>query len=636
MSQQLSSSLTRSLQDLCQQENSPLFAALLSAFKVLLFRYTGQHDLVVGSLMNCCDLADRAPSLPSCTHTVALRTDLSGDPTFEDFLTRVHATVSAASAHEGISLERVAQALQREPLGDRGGLFSVAFSFQGRSASSCEPLCLKITRSPMGSALAECDLALAVEERPDRLALSLEYNADLFDEATIQRMAGHYQRLLEAIVARPAECIAELPLMTDAERQQVLVEWNDTRTEYPADKCIHELFEEQAARTPEAAALVWSDGEMSYGELNARANRLAHYLRELGVDRETPVAVCVERSWQMVAGLLAILKAGGAYAPLDPDYPSERLAFMLADTHAPVLLATRTATIRIESYDGRIVLLDREPEWFARYSEANLPRGSQATDLAYVMYTSGSTGTPKGAAIVHRGVVRLVKGTDYVRLDADEVFLQFAPLSFDASTFEIWAPLLNGARLVLFPPGLPTLEELGQVIRNCGVTTLWLTAGLFHQLVDHRVDDLAGLRQLLAGGDALSPTHVVKALRHLPNCLVINGYGPTENTTFTCCHSLTAAEEVGERVSIGRPIANTQVYVLDGNGHPVPIGVPGELYAAGDGVARGYWRRPDLTGQVFLPNPFAADPAARLYRTGDKVRRASMERSISWGDWTNR
>jgi aspartate racemase len=328
----------------------------------------------------------------------------------------------------------------------------------------------------------------------------------------------------------------------------------------------------------------------------------------------------MERSLDMVVGLLGILKAGGAYVPLDPSYPKERLAFMLEDTQAPVLLTQQHLIESLPEQGARVVCLDRDWKIISREKEDNPVSTTSANNLAYVMYTSGSTGRPKGVSVIHRGVVRLVKGTNYAELTEKEVFLQFAPLSFDASTFEIWAPLLNGAKLVVFPPHTPSLKELGQVIRQSHVTTLWLTSALFQLMVQDHIESLSGVKQLLAGGDVLSLPHVKRVLKKLPGCRLINAYGPTENTTFTCCYSMTFPEQVGDSVSIGTPIANTQVYILDSHLNPVPIGVSGELCIGGDGLARGYFNHPELAAEKFIPHPFSNEPGARLYKTGDLAR----------------
>jgi amino acid adenylation domain-containing protein len=409
--------------------------------------------------------------------------------------------------------------------------------------------------------------------------------------------------------------------LTAAERRRVLVEWNDTATAYPRDSSIPQLFEQQARLTPHAIALMFGTEELTYGELDLRANRLANYLRKLGIGPEAMVGICQERSLDMVVGLLAILKSGGAYVPLDASYPTERLAFMLADTRAPVVLTSRAQRARLTSMrpETRVVCIDDIN--LALESSQTPESGVTPEDLAYVMYTSGSTGQPKGVMVPHRAVVRLVRDTNYCRLGPDEVFLQLAPISFDASTLEIWGPLLNGGRLAVMPPETPSLDDLARAIVQFGVTTLWLTAGLFHLMVEQRVEALRPLHQLLAGGDVLSPSDVSKALRELgPEGRLINGYGPTESTTFACCHVMRAGDRVTDPVPIGRPISNTEVYLLNERLEPVVVGAPGELSIGGDGLALGYLNQPELTAQKFVPHPFSNQPGARLYRTGDLAR----------------
>ncbi|MFN6584583.1 MAG: non-ribosomal peptide synthetase [Aulosira sp. ZfuVER01] len=408
--------------------------------------------------------------------------------------------------------------------------------------------------------------------------------------------------------------------MKESEQWQLLDKWNHTQTDYPRQACIHQLFEAQVEKTPDSIALVFENQQITYRDLNSRANQLAQYLQTLGVGAEVLVGICVERSVEMVVGLLAILKAGGAYVPLDPGYPQERLAFMLSDTNVSVLLTQKELVAKLPIHTASVICLDTDWNAIAQNNQENLNTHITADNLAYVMYTSGSTGKPKGVCVIHRGVVRLVKETNYAQLTAEEVILQLAPISFDASTLEIWGCLLNGGKLVICPPHTPSLEELGQIIQQNQVTTLWLTAGLFHLIVDEKIDALKSLRQLLAGGDVLSVPHVQKFLQTVKNCQLINGYGPTENTTFTCCYSITAPLQPGVSIPIGRPIANTQVYILDENLQQVAIAEVGELYIGGDGLARGYLNRPDLTAEKFISHSFNNNFQTPLYKTGDLAR----------------
>ena len=387
------------------------------------------------------------------------------------------------------------------------------------------------------------------------------------------------------------------------------------------ETAIHRLFEEQAAAAPDRVCVLCEKRALTYGELNALANRLAYRLKSRGVARGTLVGVGMQSCPELFVALLAISKAGGAYVPLDPQFPDQRLEYMLRDTSCPVVVVHGQTVERLRPVLSRTAVLGLHVDELCGVDEptTNLDVEVGPNDLACVMYTSGSTGQPKGVLVGHRAVVRLVRATDYCRFGPEEVFLQLAPLAFDASTFEIWGPLLNGGRLALMPPGPPVPEAVGTAIRRYGVTTLWLTAGLFHLMVDQCVEELRPIRQLLAGGDVLSPRHVQKALAALEDGVVINGYGPTENTTFTCCFRMTRDYQVTGPIPIGQPIAHTSIVILDEAMNPVPLGESGELYAAGAGVAFGYLNNPELTRQHFLPNPFG-EPGSRMYRTGDRVR----------------
>jgi len=381
------------------------------------------------------------------------------------------------------------------------------------------------------------------------------------------------------------------------------------------------LFEQRVALSPNAVALVSDERTLSYRELNTEANRLARYLRGLGVKSEEKIAICFERSVDLIVAILGILKAGCAYVPVDPKLPKNRFEYILADTGARYLVTQKKLIDLGLSVLGCSMIALDDPSSAIRSAEhANLESPPAAENLAYVMYTSGSTGEPKGVMIEHRSVVRLVKNTNYCKFGPDEVFLQFAPITFDASTFEIWGALLNGSQLVILPSQAPSLHDLGRIIRERKVTTLWLTAGLFHVMVEQHLEDLRPLRQLLAGGDVLSPWHVRQVLDKLPGVQLINGYGPTEGTTFTCCYNFACDEQVLDPVPVGYPISNTQVYILDHNLRQVPIGKTGELFVGGDGLARGYINSPELNASKFATVAIGKEKPQRIYRTGDQAR----------------
>lgn len=408
--------------------------------------------------------------------------------------------------------------------------------------------------------------------------------------------------------------------MRHADLTEQIRRWNQTATEYPRDKTVAQVFEEIAAAHPNLIALEMGEKRVTYTELNARSNRIARRLRARGIGADKLVGCCFERSIEMIVAFLAVLKAGGAFVPLDPADPAERVDFMLGHAGLNLILTQKQAPAQEFAGGCEAISIDALEAGETPQDAANLESMSGPNSLAYVMYTSGSTGKPKGVMVENRAIVRLVRNTNYCHFGPEEVFLQFAPASFDASTLEIWGPLLNGGKLVVMPGGKASLADLGREIREHGVTTLWLTSGLFNLMVEQRLEDLRPIRQLLAGGDVLSPRHVRTVLEHLPDCRVINGYGPTENTTFTCCHAISREDCLRESIPIGKPVSNTQVYILDEEMNPVAPGQVGELYAAGDGVARGYFNDPQATAEKFVRNTFAGGQSEKMYRTGDLAR----------------
>ncbi|MFB2922784.1 amino acid adenylation domain-containing protein [Aerosakkonema sp. BLCC-F2] len=595
-----------------------LFMLLLAAFQTLLYRYTGQDDIVVGTPVGGRNQQEIEGLIGFFVNTLVLRADLSGNPTFEQLLNRIREVALGAYAHQNLPFEQLVEALHPTRDLSYTPLFQVMFAFDDASVPSFELPELRVSSYPVEIGTAKFDLTLSMENTASGLMGVWEYNTDLFDGATIARMTGHFQTLLEAIAINPQQKISELPLLTEAERHQLLVEWNNTGAEYPQDRCIHQLFEEQVERSPDAVAVVFEGKQLTYQELNTRANQLAHYLQALGVKPEVLVGICIERSLEMIVGLLGILKAGGAYVPIDPAYPSKRIAYMLDDSQLAVLLTQQKLVASLPKHQAQVICLDSD--WGEIYKESELPTTSTATaeNLAYVIYTSGSTGHPKGVEVVHRGVNRLLFGINYVHLDATQRFLQIAPISFDASTFEIWGALLHGATCVLFPGNIPTAKSLSHELYKHGITILWLTAALFNAIVNDDPQTLSAIKQLLIGGEALSVPHVRKALSTLPLSQIINGYGPTESTTFTCCYAIPKQLETTlESIPIGRPIANTQIYILDKHLQAVPAGVSGEIYIGGDGLARGYLNRPELTKEKFIASPF---DNSKLYKTGDLAR----------------
>jgi amino acid adenylation domain-containing protein len=614
----LSADLVQNLKAIGLHESATFFMTLLAVFKTLMYRYTEQEDLLVGTPTAGRDRAETEGLIGFFVNTIVLRTDLSGNPTFRELLRRVRDVSVGAFAHQDLPFEKLAAEINPERNRSRTPLFQTLFALQSASSGTIELPGLRAEPYHVDWQSSKFDLSLfATEDSVGGCQLLLEYCTDLFETETIDRMLGHFRVLIESICRNPDEQISQLPMLTAAEQNQLVFAWNETTTAYPRDKCVHQLFEEQVDCTPDAVALLFGTKAMTYRELNESANRVAHHLMTRGVKSGDYVGLCFDRSFELIIAILGILKAGAAYVPLDPTYPKDRLLYMIEDAGLALLVGQHDLIERLPVGNATLVCPDTDWEAIAHESNKNPACKNSPTDLAYIMYTSGSTGQPKGVMIPHRGIVRLVKDTNYVRLGHDEVFLLAAPIAFDASTFEIWGALLNGARVAIPPAGLLSLRDLSDSIAQFNVTTMWLTSGLFHLMTDTSVDDFKKLRQLLAGGDILSVPHVRRVLENAPNCRLINGYGPTESTTFSCCH--TVANPRLTSIPIGRPISNTQVYILDRNLAPVPIGVPGELYIGGDGLAVGYLNKPDLTAERFVANPFR-ELGNRLYKTGDRVR----------------
>ena len=601
----LTADLTIALREVCQREGVTLFMLLLAVFQCQMYRYTGQEEFAIGSPSINCSPTDDTPLFGSFSNTLVVRACAGGNPTFRELLARVRQTCLDAFSHQDFNVDK----LSTSPL------FQVMLTLLNAR--------LRASRLAEGAEFTDTatyDLTVLLVDEQDSISGIWEYNAVLFNRQTVQRMSGHFETLLWGIATVPECRIGELPLLTEPERRTILEEWNNTAADYPRHKCIHHLFEEQALLTPAAVAVVFGERQLTYKELDSRSNQLAHHLVQRGVGPNIIVGICLERSVEMVVGLLGILKAGGAYLPLDPEYPQERLALMVEDARIPVLVTRDSLLGCVPFMSGRVVCLDSGWDVIGQQPATPVESPVTADDLAYVIFTSGSTGKPKGVLIQHNSVVRLVRNTNYVEIDAADIFLQFAPISFDAATFEIWGALLNGAKLVVFPSYRPTIRELGAFIQDNKISVLWLTASLFNVLVDADLSCLGGVSQVLAGGETLSIRHVCKFLGNIKEGhSLINGYGPTENTTFTCCHRMDSASFVDKHVPIGRPISNTTVYVLDQFLQPVPLGVPGELYIGGAGLFRGYLTSDERPSHRIIEDKFSHVAGARLYASGDRV-----------------
>ncbi|MEH2221001.1 MAG: amino acid adenylation domain-containing protein [Nostoc sp.] len=618
---QLDNKLTSGLTQLSHKSGTTLFMTLLAGFVVLMSRYSGQTDLVIGSPIANRNRKEIEPLIGFFVNTLALRFNLSPELTLKALLEQVRQVTQDAYDHQDLPFEVLVEELQLERNLDRNPLVQVMFALQNAPSNPWDLPDLRVEKMPWALEAVRFDLEVHFWEVPEGLEGFCCYSSDLFDAATIARMMKHFQNLLAAIVTNLEQPVSQLPLLTAQEKRQLLVEWNATQTDYLADQCIHYLFAAQVEQFSDVVAVVFGEQKLTYQELNAQANQLAHYLQKLGVKPGVLVGICVERSVSMVVGLLAILKAGGAYVPLDTEFPQERLAFIIEDTQISVLLTTQKLTDAIPKHQACVVCFDTDAAAIALLSEQNPITEVIADNLAYVIYTSGSTGKPKGVAVTHRAVNRLVSNTNYINIEPKDVIAQAANYAFDAATFEIWGALLHGARLVGVSKDLalsPT--DFAAFMRSQRISVLFLTTALFNQIAQEVPSAFNSLRHLLFGGEAVDPKWVKEVLNNGAPQRLLHVYGPTENTTFTSWYLVQDVPESATTIPIGRPIANTQIYVLDSQLQPVGIGVPGELYIGGDGLAREYLNRPELTQEKLIPNPFSSQPGDRLYKTGDKVR----------------
>ncbi len=671
----MSADLTQRIKTMVQTERTSLYTILVSAFFVLLHRYTGQEDILIGTPRSEQGHYKFKGVVGYFDNPVPLRADLSENPTFRSFLRKMHQMIWEAFDHEDYPSHLLANQLQLQRDASHPPLFQTIFTLQEQhQRRNISPFLLGHggERIEMDGFVLQSvgldehtiifvDLQSTIFEEHGSFTALWQYNSDLFDESTIERMGEHFRTLLEGIVENPEQRISDIPILSEAERHQLLAEWNDTETEYPADKCIHELFEAQVERTPDAVAIVFpstlrpfdklrtpqaqdtassghrklrtpqaqdttgtgqaEDQQITYRELNRRANQLAHYLQKLGVKPEVLVGICIERSVEMIVGLLGILKAGGAYVPLDPEYPRERLAFMLEDSQVPVLLTQEKLAAELSEQGVRMLCLDTDWSAISQEREENPSSGVTANNLIYVIYTSGSTGKPKGAMNIHRSLCnRLLWMQDAYQLTTTDHVLQKTPFSFDVSGWEFFWPLLTGARLVIAKPkGHQDSAYLVKLIAEQKITTLHFVPPMLQVFLEEQaVETCSCLRQVICSGEAL-PFELQQRFFTCLGAELHNLYGPTEaaiDVTFWRCER----ESKWRTVPIGRPIANTQIYILSSNLQPVPIGVPGELHIGGTGLAQGYLNCPELTAEKFIPNPFNDEPRARLYKTGDLAR----------------
>ncbi|MBD2741475.1 non-ribosomal peptide synthetase [Coleofasciculus sp. FACHB-1120] len=610
----LSKALIEELTKVGQQQGATLFIVLLAAFKTLLYRYTGQEDILVGSPIANRNRAELEGLIGFFANTLVLRTDLANNPTFKELLGRVREVALGAYSHQDLPFEKLVEVLQPNRDLSRNPLFQVLFALRNVPTQTLELPGVRLSLEEMESQTARFDFVLNLAQESEGLTGIFEYNKNLFDASTIQRMAGHFQTLLESIVANSDRAISTLPFLTQPEQHQLLWEWNNTHTNDSPDRCLHELFEEQAERTPDAIAVVFDNQQLTYAELNTKAHQLAHHLQKLGVKPEVLVGICVERSLEMVIGLLGILKAGGAYLPLDPAYPPERLAFMLEDAQVPVLLTQKRLLNLLPSQNAQVVCLDSDWGNQQIHSQNPIPNPS---NLAYVIYTSGSTGRPKGVQISHACVVNfLISMRQKLGINQLDILLAVTSLSFDIAALEIFLPITVGSRVVVVSREIASDgAQLLTTLTDSGATIMQATPATWRMLLAAGWQGNKNLK-ILCGGEALP--------RQLAAQLLVRGdrlwnlYGPTETTIWSTIHLV----ESRDAISIGRPIANTQVYILDRSLQPVPVGVTGELYIGGKGLSRGYLNRPELTAEKFIANPFLdqSEKSELLYKTGDLAR----------------
>ncbi len=615
----LSTTLTEAIKQLSQREGTTLFMTLLAAFQTLLYRYTGQEDILIGSPIANRNRAELKQLIGCFVNTLVLRTNLEINPTFTELLGRVRKVAIDAYTHQDLPFEKLVEALHPNRDLSYNPLFQVMFVLQNPASDDIWKI------EELDTETAKFDLLLSMIDSKEGLIGTLEYSTDLFNVDTIARMVGHFQTLLEGIVSNSNQHISELPILTPAESETLLIDWNNTKVDYPQEACIHELFEAQVEKIPDAIALIFANQELTYRELNNRANQLAHYLQNVGVKAETLVGICMERSLEMVIGILAILKAGAAYVPLDPTYPAERLSFVLEDAQLKFILTQQKQSHKLSNDKTQLICLDTDGKIIAKESIDNPNSQVRPASLAYIIYTSGSTGKPKGVLANHANVVRLFAATDaWFKFNQQDVWTLFHSIAFDFSVWEIWGALLYGGRLVVVPYEVSrSPQAFYELLSEQKVTVLNQTPSAFRQLiqVDESVtaaEKLKHIRYVIFGGEALELQSLQPWFEQYgdKSPQLVNMYGITETTVHVTYRPLTCTDITQAKGSvIGIPIPDLQVYLLDQHQQLVPMGVPGEMYIGGAGLARGYLNRPELTQQRFISHPFA--PGTRLYRTGD-------------------
>ncbi len=613
---ELGEELTKELNRLAMENGTTLYMVLLAAYNVVLSKYTGQEDVIVGSPVAGRSHADLENMVGMFVNTLAMRSYPERNKNFLDFLQEVKENALMAYENQDYQFEELVDKLDIPRNLSRNPLFDTMFALQNTDNAVLAIGDLRFSRYDLDNEIAKFDLTLEAAERNNRLEFTLEYDVKLFKQETAKRMGRHFVSVLSSIVSQPEIKLANIELVSEKEKDQILIDFNNTQTEYPKDKTIQELFEGQVEKNPDHIAVIFENQQLTYKEVNDKANQLARTLREKGVKANRIVGIMVERSPEMIIGIMGILKAGGGYMPIDPEYPEERISYMLEDSKVE-LMVTQKSLEKKAAFSGRTIHLD-DPQVYHGGTE-NLVKQNTSQDLAYVIYTSGSTGKPKGILTMHYNIARVVKNTNYIDITGKDVLLQLSNYAFDGSVFDIYGSLLNGAKLVLVDKEcILDMNRLAKVIKAEKVTIFFITTALFNTLVDVNIACLKNVRKVLFGGEQSSVRHVRKAYEYMGSGRIVNAYGPTETTVFATCYEVNHIEEGQMTIPIGKPIANTCIYVLDKGGKLQPIGAPGELCISGDGLAREYLNRPELTTEKFVEDPFAL--GERMYRTGDLAK----------------
>jgi amino acid adenylation domain-containing protein len=609
------------VKELARRENATLFMTLLAGYDALLHRYTRQEDILVGSPIAGRTRSETEDLIGFFVNTIVLRARFDEKMTFRDLLAQVRETTLGAYAHQDLPFEKLVEEVHPDRSASGSPLVQVMFSLNTDFVEEQLLPGLRVEPMEVENGTAKFDLTLVAHETREGLQLVAEYDVDLFTSTMMNRLLEHYANLLRAAAAAPETPLIKINFLGEAEKKRLLVEWNNTRKQYPRDVSISHLVEQWAMSRPQSPGVSYGESTLTYAELNARANQLAHQLQTFGLKRGDVVGLLTERSNEMIVAMLGILKAGGGYLPLDPSYPQERLAFMLNDSGARFLVTQPALTKLIEKHGAQIVPIDSAFKSLTGQREGNLPDSPAATDLANLIYTSGSTGLPKGVCIPHRGIVRLVRDTDYMEVAPTDVVTQTSSISFDAATWEIWTALINGAHLVgISKDELVDPSAFKSKLKKAQATIVFTTTAVFNQIASEIPGVFENLKYVFFGGEAADPKSVASVLKNRPPHRLMHAYGPTETTVYATVHWVRDVAPDAKTIPIGKPIANSTAYILDSARNLAPIGVPGELWLGGDGMALGYLNRPELTAERFIPDPFSSEPGARLYRSGDLAR----------------